>query len=424
MAEMKAEKKPANKSEVVITAYGIISPIGLNCPDFKEGLFAGRSGVRSVRGSLAPENFPVPYAAWIPRNELPPSILYKGLDESQVLKSWLMTEQAVYQTLKNVNPKHDIDAIVYGTADGVSYEIVSDILSKGLPADFNFAKTQSESSLKTVHEMTTHLGFRKVPEASIISLNSACATGNQTVGIAWQGIRSGRWKRCLVGGVDARCEASNFLNFYLLGALTTDEVPPEKASRPFAKDRSGFVRGEGAAVLLLESREEAEARGAEILAVVSGYSNTSDAFRLTDGRDDAMSVMEAMRQAISSAGLTPNEIDYINAHGTSTPLNDRLETLAIKKLFGEKAYKTPVSSIKSQIGHSTIAASAIEAVACVIMLNEQKVSPTINYNVPDPECDLDYVPNVSRNLKLSHVLSNSFGFGGQNTCTVISKNKV
>ena len=414
-----------NKRDVVITSVGIVSPIGLNVAAFEKNLFAGKSGVRSIRGSMTAQDFPVPYAAWISRDELPTSILFPDQDRKNILKSWLMTEQAVKEALDGVPRSTKFDAIVYGTADGVSYELVEQTLKdKGLPDNFDYRSVCSESSVQIVNDVATHLGFNKVAENNVISVNSACATGNQTIGIAYQGLKAGRWDRCIVGGVDARCEPSNFLNFFLLGALTTAEVPPETASRPFAKDRSGFVRGEGAAVLVLETREAAEARGAKILGVVSGYGCTSDAFRLTDGRDDGSSVVEAMTNALKTAQVPVEKIDYINAHGTSTPLNDRLETLAIKKVFGEKAYKTPISSIKSQIGHSTIAASSIEAIACVLMLKNQKVSPTINYHVQDPECDLDYVPNVSREMKVTHILSNSFGFGGQNTCTVISKEGV
>lgn len=412
------------KHEVVITSYGIISSIGLNAADFEKNLFEGKSGVTNIRGELVPEYFPVPYAAWIPRKVLPASLLFAGQDQNKILKSWLMTEQATAQALKGLKLDDHIDAIVYGTADGVSYEIVEEILKDSLPEDYNFQNVCSESSLNVVRDTAVHFGFNRVEDHNLISLNSACATGNQTLGIAFHGLRSGRWTRCLVGGVDARCEASNFLNFFLLGALTTDDVAPEKASRPFAKDRSGFVRGEGAAVLILETREAAEARGARILGVVSGYACTSDAYRLTDGREDGLAVIEAMKQSIEDAQLTPEDIDYINAHGTSTPLNDRLETFSIKQVFKERAYRIPISSLKSQIGHSTIASSSIEAIACLMMLNRQMVSPTINYNNPDPDCDLDYVPNVSRPVTLRNVLSNSFGFGGQNTCMIFSKDKV
>lgn len=407
-------------NEVVITAFGIVSPIGLDSAAFEENLFLGQSGVDTIRGVEVPMDFPVPYAAIIKREALASSSLYKG-DTGDILKSWLMTEQVVSQALEDLDPNNCFDAIVYGTADGVSYEIVEEVLTNSLPPDFDFNKTRSESSAVVVNEVLKLKGFQAVAEKEIISINSACASGNQSIGIAYQGIRSGRWQRCLVGGVDARCEPSNFLNFFLLGALTVAEVEPQKASRPFSKDRSGFVRGEGAAALVLETRAAAEARGAKILGVVSGYGCTSDAFRLTDGRDDASSVIEAMRRALAAAQLSTKNIDYINAHGTSTPLNDRLETLAIKELFGERAFEIPVSSIKSQIGHSTIAASAIEAIACLLMLKQQKVSPTLNCDQLDPECDLDYVPNVSRSVKINHILSNSFGFGGQNTCVVFTK---
>jgi len=411
------------KNKVVVTSYGIISPIGMSVPEFEKNLFAGKSGIRNIRGTLVPREFPVPYGAWVDRKELPPSVLFEGR-ESKTLKSWLMTEQATMQALKDLNPSESIDAVIYGTADGASYEIVEEVLRNSLPKDFDYDTVCSESSLDVLRDTTSRMGFKPVADENLISLNGACASGNQTIGIAYQGIQNGRWKRCLVGGVDARCEPSNFLNFYFLGALTTDEVAPEKASRPFSKDRSGFVRGEGAAVLILESEEAAKARGAKILGYVSGYGCTSDAFRLTDGREDGASVIEAMKEAVKTAELRTDQIDYINAHGTSTPLNDRLETFSIKNVFGEKAKKIPISSIKSQIGHSTIAASAIEGVACLLMLQNQKVSPTLNCDQQDPDCDLDYVPDTSRDLKIDHVLSNSFGFGGQNTCVVFSKGSV
>jgi 3-oxoacyl-[acyl-carrier-protein] synthase II len=408
------------KREVVICNFGIVSPIGQDADSFEENLFAGRSGVRNLRGVTCAEDFPVPYAAYVPRETLGKSMLFSEQEKANVPKSWLMTEQATAQALSSLDPKTHFDAVVYGTADGVSYEMVESQMKTGVSQDFNYLTYACESSLEALRNTMTKIGFNRVVDKDLIVLNGACATGNQTIGIAYQGIKSGRWSRVLVGGVDARCQASNYLNFNMLGALTTDEVPPEKASRPFAKDRAGFVRGEGAATLVLETREEAEKRGAKILAVVSGYGCTSDAYRLTDGREDAASVVEAIKQALRTAGLKPEDVDYINAHGTSTPLNDQLETAAIKKVFGLRAYKIPVSSIKSQIGHSTIAASSIEAVACVLMLKRQMASPTINYNIPDPECDLDYVPNQSRAMKMKHIVSNSFGFGGQNTVTVLS----
>jgi 3-oxoacyl-[acyl-carrier-protein] synthase II len=207
----------------------------------------------------------------------------------------------------------------------------------------------------------------------------------------------------------------------MLGALCDDDIEPSKASRPFSKDRNGFIRGEGAACLVLETRAAAEARGAKILATLNGYANTTDANRLTDGRDDALCVKKAITWAVEDAGLKLEDIDAISAHGTSTQLNDRLETKAIKVVFGERAYQIPVTSLKSQIGHSTVAAGAIEAISCVLMLQEQRLAPTLNYNVPDPECDLDYVPNQARDAKIDFILSNNFAFGGQNACLVFGR---
>jgi 3-oxoacyl-[acyl-carrier-protein] synthase II len=412
------------KEKVVVTGYGLVSPIGMNAEDFEKNLFAGTSGVKSLRGKMVSSDFPVPYAAWIDRESLPKSKLYQN--PSTTLKSWLMTEAATRQALDDLDPKLNIDAVVYGTADGASYEIVEEVLKNDLlnnsykrpPFDYN--TVCSQSSLETLRDVAKSLGFSNINDRNLISLNGACASGNQTIGLAFEGLRSGRWKRCVVGGVDARCEPSNYLNFYLLGALTTAEIEPEKASRPFSKDRSGFVRGEGAAVLVLETLTEAKARGAKILGFVSGYGCTSDAYRLTDGREDVASVKHAIQQALQTAELSPKDIDYINAHGTSTPLNDRLETTAIKSVFTDRAKSIPISSIKSQIGHSTIASSAIEAIACLIMLKNQMASATINCEVPDPECDLDYIPEGSRHVKMTHILSNSFGFGGQNSCVVFS----
>jgi 3-oxoacyl-[acyl-carrier-protein] synthase II len=207
----------------------------------------------------------------------------------------------------------------------------------------------------------------------------------------------------------------------MLGALTTADVPAAEASRPFSRDRAGFVRGEGAATLLLEEAWAARARGARVLGRLAGGASSSDAHRLTDGRPDGAAVRHAMEAALRDAGVTTAEVSAISAHGTSTRMNDRLETLAIRSVFGDRAGQVPVTSLKSQLGHSTVAAGAIEAVACLSMLQAQILAPTINYREPDPECDLDYVPNDSRPARLDVILSNSFGFGGQNSCVVFRR---
>jgi 3-oxoacyl-[acyl-carrier-protein] synthase II len=270
--------------------------------------------------------------------------------------------------------------------------------------------------------MTEYLaenGYGKLGGRDSICVENACVSGNSAIGIAFRRIREGTWKRALAGAVDMRIQAHSLMGMHLLGALTIADVPPEEASRPFSKDRSGFVKGQGGALLVLESREEAESRGADILGVVAGFGQTSDGWRLTDGREDGSGIVRAMEGAMKDAGIEKEQVSYINAHGTSTVMNDALETLAIKKVFGSAAYRIPVSSLKSQIGHLNVACGAVEVAACVAMLRHQRVAPTINYRVPDPDCDLDYVPNIAREAKLDYVLNNNFGFGGQNSCLVI-----
>lgn len=409
------------KHRVVVTSMGIVSPLGLDLPEFETRLFRGDSGVVGIRGKIVDDTFPVPHAALVDRERVGLPAWLQDRGPSPLTRFWQFATRATSEALDNVPSDLAFDAIVYGTAEGVSFEIALDALEDFHPEKYDWRLTRPETSLEVIHELLQHRGFPAVPAENRISINSACATGNQAIGIAFQRIQRGEWTRALVGGVDARCEASNLLNFHMLGALTVAEVPSETASRPFDRTRSGFVRGEGAATLVLESWESAKKRGATILAEVAGYSNTSDAYRLTDGREDGASVIHAMKGAIASAGISPQDIDYINAHGTSTPLNDRLETKAIKETFGDRAKAIPVSSLKSQLGHSTVASGAMEAIACVLMLQRQKVAPTINYREADPDCDLDYVPNESREAKVEYALSNNFGFGGQNACLVFRK---
>jgi 3-oxoacyl-[acyl-carrier-protein] synthase II len=405
----------SRSSDVVVTAMGVVAPLGATVAEFRDNMFAGRSGIRNIRGSLVDQSFPIPYAGWVDRSKLPKAKWQRqGLADS-ALFSVLATEQCLHALPDDAH----VDAIVYGTAESIGYGLVQDSFKK--PVDLATLKQNgAEYILQTIAALLKDSGKCVVPDSALISINSACASGNQAIGMAMQRIRDGKWTRAIVGGVDTRCSGANLMNFNMLGALSTAEVPPETSSKPFAGDRCGFVRGEGAATLLIETRKSAEARGAKILGIISGYGFTSDAYRLTDGRDDALAVIKALETAIADSGLKKSDIDTISAHGTSTQLNDRLETQAIKAVFGTDAYKIPVTSLKSQIGHSTVAAGAIESISCLLMLEAQVLAPTINYLVKDPECDLDYVPNKSRPAKVRHILSNNFGFGGQNACIVIS----
>ncbi len=250
---------------------------------------------------------------------------------------------------------------------------------------------------------------------------TACAASNQAIGEALDVIRRGAADVVFAGGAEAGISLLGLSGFAVMRALSTRNDEPQQASRPFDAGRDGFVPSEGAVVLAMERLDHALSRGANILAEVAGFGCTSDAGHPVQPEESGASAAQAMSIALSDAGVTVEQVDYINAHGTSTPLNDTLETVAIKRLFGERAYQIPVSSTKSMIGHSLGAAGALEAAACIKTITEALVHPTINYTSPDPECDLDYVPNHARLLEVRVALSNAFGFGGQNACLVFRK---
>lgn len=250
---------------------------------------------------------------------------------------------------------------------------------------------------------------------------TACAAGNHALGEAYRAIERGDADVVLAGGTHSQIEIMSLAGYSTLGALSTRNDEPERASRPFDRKRDGFVLGEGGAVLVLEELERARARGADIRAEIVGYGNTADSHRVTDPHPEGRGAEAAMRQALRSAGLEPSAIGYINAHGTSTGQNDAMESAAIQRLFGPKGKAPPVSSTKSMVGHLIAAAGALEAVACVRALQEGILPPTINYENPDPACDLDYVPNQPREVSISHAMNNSFGFGGQNIVTIFRR---
>jgi 3-oxoacyl-[acyl-carrier-protein] synthase II len=254
-----------------------------------------------------------------------------------------------------------------------------------------------------------------------IAVVSACATGTNAVGEASEIIQRGQADVMLAGGCEAAIVPLAMASLSKMGAMSTYAGVPSRASRPFNQDRTGFVMGEGAAIVVLESLEHAQSRGAQILAEMVGYGSTNDAFHISAPAENGAGAASCMRMALDYAGLEPEDIDYINAHGTGTPLNDRSETAAIKTVFGEQAYQTPVSSTKSMTGHLLGAAGALEAVFAVKVLQDSIMPATINYEVPDPECDLDYIPNQSRPKQVEIVMSNSFGFGGHNAVIILQK---
>jgi 3-oxoacyl-[acyl-carrier-protein] synthase II len=262
-----------------------------------------------------------------------------------------------------------------------------------------------------------HLGLRGINYAVV----TACASGTNAVGEASEVIRRGQTDVMLAGGTEASIIPIAMAGLDVMGALSTRNDEPERASRPFDLNRDGFLMGEGAGVLVLEALEHAQQRGAHILAEVSGYGSTNDAFHISAPAENGAGAALCMRMALEKAGLDILDIDYINAHGTSTSLNDKSETAAIKSVFGEKAYSLPISSTKSMTGHLLGAAGALEAALVVQTIQANLLPPTINYETPDPECDLDYVPNNARPAVVEHAMSNSFGFGGHNATVILSR---
>jgi 3-oxoacyl-[acyl-carrier-protein] synthase II len=254
-----------------------------------------------------------------------------------------------------------------------------------------------------------------------MALATACASGNNVIGEALEMIRRGAADAMIAGASEAAIVPVAMAGLNVMTALSTRNDDPQTASRPFDKDRDGFLMGEGAGVLILEALESAQARGAEILCEIAGYGTTDDAHHISAPAENGAGAAISMKLALKNAGLDPTGIGYINAHGTSTPLNDKSETAAIKTVFGEQAYNIPVSSTKSMTGHLLGASGALEAIFCILAIRDEVLPPTINYQTPDPDCDLDYVPNQPRKASPRHVMSNSFGFGGHNATLIFSR---
>lgn len=253
-----------------------------------------------------------------------------------------------------------------------------------------------------------------------ISISTACASGGTAIQLALESIRRGESDAALAVGTDGSVHAEALIRFSLLSALSTHNDPPEQASKPFSKNRDGFVMAEGAGALVLESLEHATTRGAKILGVVAGCGEVADSFHRTRSSPDGKPIIACLKHALSDSVMTPDDIDHINAHGTSTPENDKMETVGLTAVFGERAKQIPISSNKSMIGHTLTAAGAIEAVVSLMTIEHQRIPPTINYAVPDPALALDVVGNTARDAKVRNIISNSFGFGGQNVCLVLS----
>ncbi len=413
-----------NRTRVVITGMGAITPLGSSLEKYWESLLAGRSGIRRITQFDASE-MPCQIAGEIP--DFDPELY---MDRKEVRRASRCAQialaaatQAMQQSgLGEKMPEPERSAVVFGTAMGGldrADEGIHFLRTNGAGRANPFMLPASIPNLPAflITERFQCLG-------PSITIATACATGTQAVGEAAELIRRGAADVVIAGGTEGLIQDYAIAGFSAMRALPTSfNDCPEKASRPFDALREGFIFSEGSGALILESLEHAQQRGAQILAEVSGQAASSDGFHVAAPHPEAAGPIRAMRWALQDAGVEAEAIDYINAHGTSTPLNDPNETHAIKVVFGKHAYKLAVSSTKSMIGHPMGAAGALEAIACVMAIHNEIIPPTINYENPDPECDLDYTPNQPRQLKIDYTLSNSFGLGGQNACLILNRYK-
>ncbi len=405
---------------VVVTGLGAVTPIGLDAPSTWRAALAGQSGIDFIR-SFDATGFPVRIAAEVKdfdaSHVASPKEL-RRLDRNVVLALAAAREATADASLdQQYNPTRV--GIVFGSAIGGFLGIMeqSDILRARGPdrVSPNFLPNVLVDSASG--QLAISLGVRG-PNYAVVS---ACATGSQAIGEAAELIRRGDADAVLAGGSEACMHPVILAGFCALRGLAAEDEEPARASRPFDAKRSGFVMGEGACVLVLEELDAARARGARAYAEVLGYGASNDAHHMAQPDPESVGVIEMMRAALERAGVEAGRVGYINAHGTSTPLGDAAETLAIKEVFGEHAYRLAVSSTKSVMGHLFGAAGAVEGMMCVLALHEGVLPPTINYEHPDPDCDLDYVPNEARRLQVEVALSNAMGLGGHNACVLFGR---
>jgi 3-oxoacyl-[acyl-carrier-protein] synthase II len=400
---------------------GAITPLGLDVPTTWDALLAGRSGVGPITLFDA-EGFDTRFAAEV--KDFDPTKYVDRKDARRmdrfVHMSIAATAEAIKQARLEITPDNaeDIGCIIGVGIGGIatlSEQIrvlndrgpgrVSPFLVPMMIVDMGSGQTSIQFGAKGPNYSTV----------------SACASGADAIGDAYEIIRRGDAVAMIAGGAEAAVTPIGLAGFAAARALSSRNDAPQKASRPFDADRDGFVIGEGAGILILESLEFAQARGAHILAELVGYGASADAYHITQPAENGEGGQRAMRMALRKAGLQPDQVDYINAHGTSTPMNDKFETMAMKGVFGEHAYKLAVNSSKSMLGHLLGAAGAVESIVCVQSMLTDTLHPTINYETPDPDCDLDCVPNQARKQQINVAMTNSFGFGGHNACLIYKR---
>jgi 3-oxoacyl-[acyl-carrier-protein] synthase II len=407
---------------VVITGIGMVTCLGSNKETFWNSILQGKSGIRRITQFDA-SDLPCQIAGEIP--DFDPAQFMPAKEARRISRSSQIGLTAAITAMDDANlpqesAKPERVGVYFGTAIGGwdrGLEGVYALREKGLSRVNPFVLPATLANMPAFH-VAKYFGAH----GPNITISTACATGTQTVGEAAQAIHNGWADVIITGATDALITDYIIGGFSAMRAIPTSfNDSPEQASRPFDEKREGFVYSEGSACLVLESLDHAKNRGAMIYAEVAGYASSSDAFHIAAPDPQGDGAVRAMKLAILNAGVHTEEIDYINAHGTSTPANDAAETAAIKKLFGDHAYQIPISSTKSMVGHAMGASGAIEAIACALSLHNDAIHPTINYEIPDPELDLDYVPNESRKVRVNTILSNSFGLGGQNACLILKR---
>lgn len=403
---------------VFVTGLGVVTPIGIGRDVFWDSLVAGRSGAAEIAAFDA-TGFPVRIASEV--RDFDPAAYMDRRQVPRLDRFAQMALAAASLAMEDAALSDDIDAhtsgVIVGSGIGglATIEEQHRALLEGGPrrvSPFMVPRLMPNGAAAAI---AMRFGLTGVNYGVV----SACATGAHALGEALTAIRTGRADMMLAGGSEAALTPLSLAAFARMGALSARNDDPTRASRPFDKDRDGFVFGEGAGILVLESEESVARRNGPVLAELSGYAATSDAYHVTQPDPEGKGATTAMIAAMADAEIEPGDVDYVNAHGTSTPYNDRIETLTIKNALGNEAKRVPVTSVKSQTGHLLGAAGAVEAAACVLMMLNDTIPATINLTTPDPDCDLDYVPEGPREQRVRVALSNSFGFGGQNACLAL-----
>ncbi|MBS0263819.1 MAG: beta-ketoacyl-ACP synthase II [Planctomycetes bacterium] len=422
------------RRRVVVTGVGVITPIGKDVESMWKVLREGGSGIGRITHFDA-SSFPTKIAAEVKNFQISDYVQdpgrFSAAGRNILFAIGAATEAVRTSGIQDARLDPARFGVYLGAGEGQQdFPIFMKLVSESLRDGGIDLEKFTQAGLKYLNpkfEMeqepnmpAAHLAALFNAQGPNLNCLTACAASSQAIGEATEIIRRGDADVMLSGGSHSMIHAFGVTGFNLLTALSTHNDEPTKASRPFDKNRDGFVLGEGAGMLVLEELEHARARGAHIYGEVVGYGTTADAFRITDTHPEGRGAVSCIQMALRDAGLGTGDINYVNAHGTSTEVNDRVETMAIRKALGQDAYKTPVSSIKSMMGHLIAAAGSVEAITCLLAIRDGVIPPTINYETPDPECDLDYVPNHARESKLKTALSNSFGFGGQNISLIFS----